>query len=181
MPRFLQKYKLHHFMAMLILASGVVIYFAAAGRAAAQNTQTAGKYDTTGKTGIVQCGNKTDDPCTVEDVFNIFIITTNLAVGAVGLIAIYGIVYSAFGMVRSDGNTESMTAAKKGFTNSLVGLGMVLLAFIFVNLVLYGLLGINPDKGILTNPAGFIGGAVSKPGTPAANTGGTNSSVPPTN
>ncbi len=125
--------------------------------------------DPTGRTGLVQCGNKTDDPCTVEDIFNLFVIGTNLLIGAVGLVAILAIVYSGFSMVTAAGNTESITKAKKNLTSAIIGLVLVLLAFILINLILYGILGVTGTKEGVFNPLEYI------------TSGGSSSTISPSN
>jgi len=127
--------------------------------------------DPTGRTGLVQCGNKTNDPCTVEDIFNIFVIGTNLLIGAVGLVAILAIVYSGFSMVLAAGNTESITHAKKRLTNAIIGLILVLLAFILINLILYGILGVTGTKEGVFNPIEYItsGGSGAAPSNSPTN------------
>jgi len=134
-----------------------LFFFSIATVAFAQNTAPpASNYDTTGKTGLVQCGNKASDPCTVEDIFNVFVIGTNLLIGVVGLITIFTIFRAGFAMVTSSGNTEGVTAGKKQLTNAIIGMLLVLLAFLLVNVIIYGLAGARPNANIF-NPLQYIG------------------------
>ena len=123
--------------------------------------QDTGSYDPTGKRGLVQCGNASNDPCTVEDVFNIFLIGTNLLIGVVGLVTMLAIAYSGYNMVFAAGNTEGITKAKKSLTNSLIGFVLVIIAFVFVNLILYGVIGIKGDSKGIFNPLEYITGGNS--------------------
>jgi len=126
--------------------------------------QSTGNYDPTGKKGLVQCGNATNDPCTVEDIFNIFIIGTNLLIGLVGLVTILAIAYSGYNMVFAAGNTEAITKAKKSLTNALIGFILVIIAFVFVDLILYGIIGIKGNSRGIFNPVEYItGGDASTP------------------
>lgn len=125
-------------------------------------------YDKTGNNGLVQCGNQASNPCTVEDIFNIFIIATNLLVGLVGLFTIFAIVWAGSSMVWAAGNTEALTKAKKRLVNAIIGLVLVLLAFILINIVIYGVIGAS-GTNILSNPLQYIGltsGSSAAPATP---------------
>lgn len=125
---------------------------------AGANVNAGGGYDTTGRSGLVQCGNQASDPCTVEDFFNIFVIATNILIGLVGLVAIFAIVFSGYSMVIAAGNTEAITKAKKNLTNAIIGLVLVLLAFILINTILYLVLGVKGQQGGVFNPIDYING-----------------------
>jgi hypothetical protein len=123
---------------------------------AATPTATAtASYDVTGASGVVQCGNTTDDPCTVEDIFNLIVIVTNLAIGLAGFIAVYSIVGAGFDLAIAGGNQEKLTAGKKRLTGAFFGLMIIFLAFIFINVILYGVLGLS-IADVLKDPVKFI-------------------------
>ncbi len=149
----------------LFLLSGIAMaiclfMFGTATEAFAQNSSSnyvpSGRVEDSGRGGLVQCGNKVNDPCTVEDIFNVFIIATNLLIGLVGLITIYAVFSAGFTMVTSSGNTEKTTAGKKQLTNALIGMLLVLLAFMLVNVIIYGLAGAKTGRDIF-NPLDYIG------------------------
>lgn len=152
------------------------------------NTNTAPvNYDTNAsEKGLVQCGNEADNPCTVEDVFNIFVIMTNLLIGMAGIIAIIAIMWAGFSMVKAAGSQEGIASAKKSLTNAIIGLILVFLAFIIINSILYGTLGIGVfgGDGILGgNPSGYIDQAGSNNANSNSSANSTNSSstTPSTN
>jgi hypothetical protein len=111
--------------------------------------------DPSGAKGIVQCGNRKDDPCTVEDIFNLIVIITNFLIGLAGLIVIISIVAAGFQMVFAAGGS-GIEAGKKRFSTSLIGLVLVLLAFVLANVIFYGTLGEGVFQGILNDPGEFI-------------------------
>lgn len=127
---------------------------AAQNNTAAQNTSG---YDDTGAVGLVQCGNKTNDPCTVEDIFNVFIIATNLMIGLVGLFTIYAIFQAGFTMTTSAGSAERLRTGKKQLVNAVIGMLLVMLAFLLVNVIVYVLIGAKGGPNILTDPLEYIG------------------------
>lgn len=137
--------------------------------------QPANGYDTSGKGGLVQCGNKASDPCTVQDIFNVFAIATNLLIGMAGIIAIISIIWAGFSMVQAAGNQEGITAGKKRLGNSIIGLILVFLAFVIINTILGATLGI----GVFGGENIFKGGTGTESGTyQYINQGATNPSVP---
>ncbi len=147
------------FTSLLALGLAVVI----PDSASAQGTSS---YDEQAATkGIVQCGNKAADPCTVEDIFNVIVITTNLLIGMAGIIAIISIIYAGFSMVSAAGSQEGITSAKKRLSNSIIGLILVLLAFVIINAILGSTLGIGVFGGdsILSNPKCYISKAGTNP------------------
>lgn len=141
--------------------------FLLAAPAMAQDTQTNNNIPS-GKEGIVQCGNQSDDPCTVEDIFNVFIIATNLLIGLVSLFAIYGIFSAGFTMTTSGGSAERLSAGKKSLVNSVIGMLLVFLAFIIVNVIVYALVGARNDTNIFSDPLKYI--RMRSDSTPDGNT-----------
>ncbi len=130
----------------------------------ATSGQPSSTVDNSGKSGLVPCGNTVDKPCTVEDIFNVFVIITNYLIGIAGLIAIISIVYAGFSMVMAAGRTEAIASGKKRLTNSVIGLILIMLAFVIINAILYGTLGLGVFGGqsILSNPADYINGTTSQ-------------------
>lgn len=93
-------------------------------------------------TGIVPCGNVSSDPCTVAHVFGIGIRMINLLLVFAGIYAIWSILFAAFDMVESSGSEKMAEAGKKHLINAVLGLIIVFIAFILVNSIVYGLLGL---------------------------------------
>jgi hypothetical protein len=116
------------------------------------------------KNGIVQCGNDDNiknntlaaptNKCTLFDLFNTGIRIINLLILVAGVFAVIRIVIAGFAMVISAGNEEQLTAGKNGLTNALLGLFIVMAAYLAINTVFSLLI---PGGGtILRSPLEFI-------------------------
>lgn len=60
----------------------------------------------------------------------------NVALGLVGIAAAIYILYSGFRWMRAGGNDQEIKAAKDGLKNAIIGLAIVLLAYVVVNFVI---------------------------------------------
>lgn len=60
----------------------------------------------------------------------------NVALGLVGILAAIYILYSGFRWMRAGGNDQEIKAAKDGLKNAIIGLAIVLLAYVVVNFVI---------------------------------------------
>jgi hypothetical protein len=94
--------------------------------------------------GLVPCGGYNTDatrPCTVLDAFVLVAKITNFLIGISGIYAVYVIINNSFGLVvYSMGNEEAITKNKEGITNAIVGMVLVLMAYMIVNTVVNVLL-----------------------------------------
>lgn len=117
--------------------------------------------------GLVPCGGYNADgslekPCTVLDVFVLIARVTNWLIAAAGLFAVYEMVNNGFWLVISMGNEEDITRRKNGLTSAVVGLVLVLMAFMLintvVNLIIVGNLVKNDPRCRLdlTNPTTYL-------------------------
>ena len=58
---------------------------------------------------------------------------TNWLISMAGLVAVYNIVNAGFWMILDMGNEEALTGRKKALSNAIIGLIMVMMAFMFIN------------------------------------------------
>lgn len=135
---------------ILIIASLVLIPFFASAR------------------GLVPCGGYKDaagtqreDPCTLTDMMVLVARVTDFLITAAGVYAVFKIIDGGFWLVISLGNEERITKRKGEITDAVVGLVLVMIAYILVNTVVnYILLGSlpanSPLKIDLTNPFKYL-------------------------
>lgn len=135
-----------------------------------QTSTNSGVFDTAQdkSEGLVPCGrdsaltsagyagSKPADTCTVRDIFKLIAGVTNYLVILSGFFAVFQIVRSAFSMVLSQGNAEAIAGAKKHLVNSIIGLVLALMAFLLINTVLNGILGLEGGTSLLTAPYEYI-------------------------
>jgi len=115
--------------------------------------------------GLVPCGGYADDKgtrepvCTFEYIFAMVARVTNFLITFAGLFAVFKITQAGFGMVRSMGNEEAITSAKNSLSNAVVGLVLVMMAYLLVNTVVNYLLLSNSPKELrvnLANPFDYL-------------------------
>ena len=119
--------------------------------------------------GLVPCGGYGTDstqnerPCNLEDIFVMVAKLTNFLIAVAGMYAVYVIINNSFWLVVSSGNEENITKHKGGVTNAVVGLVLVLMAYMLVNTVVNVLLtrslvtGTNPKcKLNLADPLTYL-------------------------
>ncbi|HMQ01935.1 MAG TPA: pilin [Candidatus Doudnabacteria bacterium] len=113
--------------------------------------------DDTGRSGFVFCGDSVDNPCKISHLFISLVIIINYLMTMVGIVAILFIVIAGVQMTTSRGE-EGLVAAKKRLTGALIGLVLVVLAFVIVNTLFAGSLSLGIRNGglILTNPKEYI-------------------------
>ncbi len=105
--------------------------------------------------GLVPCGGYTDTgererPCNVEDIFVLIARTTNWLIAVAGIYAVYKLIFSGWNLIVSMGNEESITKNKGAISNAVVGLVLVLMAYMFINTIVNFML--TRDKATVTNP-----------------------------
>jgi len=106
--------------------------------------------------GLVPCGGPNgENPCTFQDVFIMVAKVTNWLISMAGLVAVYNIVSAGFWMIVDMGNEEALTGRKKALSNAIIGLVIVMMAFMFintaVNLVLHSRCSLD-----LTDPLSYL-------------------------
>jgi len=104
--------------------------------------------------GLVPCGGydaagNPEPPCTIYHIFILIARVTNWLIGLAGVYAVFQIVIAGFWLVVSSGNEENVAKWKKGITNAVVGLVIVLGAYMFMNTAVNLLLAQNtPGKTV---------------------------------
>ncbi|PJE65309.1 hypothetical protein COU91_02400 [Candidatus Saccharibacteria bacterium CG10_big_fil_rev_8_21_14_0_10_47_8] len=67
-----------------------------------------------------------------DDLWAIGLAIIDIMVRLAGIAVVFFIIYASISYIISQGNAEKTTAARKRITNSLIGLGVVLVASVFV-------------------------------------------------
>jgi hypothetical protein len=91
--------------------------------------------------GLVPCGGQTGDPCNTNDVVGFANSLIDYLIKALGVIAVIVMVYAGFKLVVSAGNESEWGKAKELFTNVIIGIILILAAWLIVDTVLKGLTG----------------------------------------
>jgi hypothetical protein len=108
--------------------------------------------------GVADDQGTREKPCTFLDIFALIARVTNWLIAMSGIYAIYNIISNGFWLVLSQGNEESITTHKKGVTNAILGLCLVMIAFMIINFVINAILvsGKPGFKLDLTNPTCYL-------------------------
>lgn len=93
--------------------------------------------------GLVPCGYG-DDMCTTEDAVDFANGLIEFLISMLGVIAVIALVYAGFRMVISRGDTGAWRKAKDMFTNIVIGIIIILAAWLVVDTILKGL----TEKGL---------------------------------
>lgn len=87
----------------------------------------------TGARGLVPCGGEGEKACTVADIFVLIARVTNWLIMLAGVFAVYQFISNAFWMIVSMGNEEAITKRRSALGNAIMGLVVVLMAYVFIN------------------------------------------------
>ncbi len=91
---------------------------------------------------LVPCGGGGNpEPCEFKHLIILLARMINYLISAAGFVAMYQILSVSFALVTSVGNPEKIKKAKTGISNAVVGFAIVILAFVFVNLLANGIFG----------------------------------------
>jgi Type IV secretion system pilin len=87
---------------------------------------------------FIPCGGYNADgtreaPCNVCDMFSVVALATNWLISVAGIYAVFEILFAGFKLIWSMGEEERITKNKSALTNAVVGLVLVMIAFILVN------------------------------------------------
>lgn len=107
---------------------------------------------------LVKCGNgdtgDIKDACTFTDFFNTAVELINYLLSGVAVAAVGGVVWGGWLMATSNGSDSKVKSGKTAVTNSVIGLSIVLAAFLMVRSV-FVILGFQGGDAPITNPGGF--------------------------
>jgi len=87
--------------------------------------------------GLVPCGGPDEDPCTACDLLILFQNVLKKALEIAFLIVIGSIVYGGFRWIFSGGNETSIKTGQKIITNAIIGIVIILTAWLIVNTVFW--------------------------------------------
>jgi len=92
--------------------------------------------------GLVPCGGYDpalpggrEHPCGVQDIFVLVARATNFLIAMAGVFAVYEIVSGGLWLALSMGNEEAITRRKDQIQSAIIGLVLVLMAYMFINTV----------------------------------------------
>lgn len=93
--------------------------------------------------------------CDVVDIANKGIVWL---FGAVFLLFTYIMIVAGFGLITSAGNTSALEGAKSKFKNGIIGLLIIMSAWIFVDTIMRSIVGGGSGEGVSNAPIGEIKG-----------------------
>lgn len=91
--------------------------------------------------GLIPCGGPGEEMCKTEHVTELASTLISFLISMLGIIAVIALVIVGFQMVISAGNETAWTKAKNTFSNIVIGIIIILAAWLIVDLVLTGLTG----------------------------------------
>ena len=71
----------------------------------------------------------------------------NIALGFVGIIAVILIIYAGFKWITAGGNEEQVKSSRDIIRNAVIGIGIVMLAYVITNFVTKSLIGVIQEGG----------------------------------
>ncbi|MCE9642837.1 MAG: pilin [Candidatus Andersenbacteria bacterium] len=101
-------------------------------------------------TGLVKCGNPGGKPCDINDFFKIFVDIFNYLLGMGAIVAFVFLIYGGIKMFLYSVDEDNLAAGKKTVIEALIGLAIILLAYVLINTLLT-VLGV-------TKPADYFNG-----------------------
>jgi hypothetical protein len=84
-------------------------------------------------TGTESAAGKLPNPLGISDVYQVIGLVIRLLTGVAGSIAMLGIVYGGFELITSGGDSKKVQKGKDVLTWSLLGLGLMLTAYLLAN------------------------------------------------
>ncbi len=91
--------------------------------------------------GLVPCGGPGEAACNTDFVVSFVSGLINFLISMLGVIAMIVLVYAGFRMVVSMGNEAEWTKAKSLFTNVIIGIILILAAWLIVDTIMRVLTG----------------------------------------
>lgn len=90
---------------------------------------------------LVPCGGTEQSPCQFKDLVILIVRLINYLMTVAAIVAMYHILLSGWNLITAMGNSEKVKNSREGITQAIVGFAIVVLAFVFVNLLVNGLFG----------------------------------------
>lgn len=96
---------------------------------------------------FVPCGNEYDkdgkitNPCKFPDLIIMIVRVINYLISVAAIVAMYQVLSAGFWLTAALGNPEKIEQNKKALSHAVVGFGIIILAFVMVNLLVSGLFG----------------------------------------
>ncbi len=95
---------------------------------------------------LVNCGGydantNAQKPCEIGDLVQTVVNLINFLLAWAWIVAMFFILWAAYGMIGSSGNEEEVTKAKTTFKNAVLGLFLVMAMFLLINWVVAALTG----------------------------------------
>lgn len=95
---------------------------------------------------LVPCGRSdqkgsADEQCQFRHLVILIIRLINYLISVAALVAMYYILLSGWNLITSMGNPEKIKTARTGISNAVVGFAIIILGFVFVNLLVNGIFG----------------------------------------
>ena len=94
--------------------------------------------------GLVPCGSSGQEPCTTNHVVAFANNLITWLISILGIIAVIALIITGFKLVVSAGNPSAWAEAKSMFTNIVIGIVIILAAWLVVDTILKGL----TDEGL---------------------------------
>lgn len=110
-----------------------------------------------GGTDFVICGDTVNNPCKIDHLFIVMVMIINYLIAMAGLVALLFIIIASVQMTMSRGESW-LVDSKKKLGGAIIGLVLVVLAFVLVNSLFAGSLALGIKNGglLLTNPKQYI-------------------------
>ena len=98
---------------------------------------------------FVSCGRDTNDSgkledfeqCEFSDLVILIVRVINYLISVAAIVAMYQILLAGWNLMTALGNPEKIEHGKEGISHAVVGLAIIVLAFVFVNLLVNGIFG----------------------------------------
>lgn len=85
---------------------------------------------------IVRCGRRNQAACTLDDIYTTAASIAGFLIGASSIVAILFIVIGGIKLIFAAGNSKQIEEGKQTLFNAILGLVIVLAAYLIVNVVL---------------------------------------------
>lgn len=81
------------------------------------------------------------EQCDLEDIVTLITRMINYLITVAALVATYQVLTAGFNLITALGSPDKIKTAREGIGHAVVGFAMVILAFVFVNLLVNGIFG----------------------------------------